>query len=185
MLQPARIALRERAFTQESKMPMEFEDDYETYAGTRLFIKVGRPATNTEAAWETFFGTGAEEITITSVGTYNGRSYTNSTLSVVSSGRSREKKGEFTFGSSDFPVVWLPEEPGQITAAAASEGYGTYGFAVVDQNNGVSYFSAQVSTFQEAGGGNNDARTGTMTLLRQSDTIPAATPVVPVEDTTP
>lgn len=166
-------------------MPMEFEDDFETYANTKLFIKAGRPGTNTEAAWETFFGTGAEEITITGVGTYNGRSYTNSTVSVVSSGRSREKKGEFTFGPSDFPVLWLPEEPGQITARAASESYGTYGFAVVDQNLGVSYFSAQVSMFQEAGGSNNDARTGTMTLLRQSDTVVAETPVVPVEDTTP
>lgn len=166
-------------------MALEFEEDYETYAGTRLYIKANRPATNTEAAWETFFATGAEEITITSVGVYSGREYSTSSVSVVSSGRNREKKGEFTYGTSEFPVLWLPDQPGQITARTASENYGLYSFAVVDQVGGVSYFSAQVSTFQEAGGSNNDARTGTMTLLRQSDTVAAETPVVPVEDDTP
>lgn len=163
-------------------MADEFESDYETYAGTRLFIAPNRPATNTEAAWEALTW---NEITITSVGSYRGREFSESSVSVVSSGRNRVKKGEYTFGTAEFPVLWLPDEAGQVIAKAASEGYGIYGFAVVDQNDGVSYFSAQVSTFNEAGGGNNDARTGTMTLLRQSDTLDAATPVVPVEDTTP
>lgn len=166
-------------------MPLDFEEDFETYANTKLFIKVGRPATNTEAAWETFFATGAEEITINSVPPFSGRTYTNATVSVVSSGRSREKKGEFTYGTMDFAILWLPEEPGQITARLASESYGLYSFAKVDQNLGVEYTSGQVSTFQEAGGSNNDARTGTMTVLRQSDTVIAETPVVPVEDVTP
>lgn len=162
-----------------------FEDDYETYAGTRLFINPTRPAktANTEAGWEGL--SNWQEITITSVGVYSGREYSNSSISVVSTGRNREKKGEYTFGSSEFPVLWLPDQPGQILAREASENYSIYGFAVVDQNGGVEYFSAQVATFQEAGGGNNDARTGTMTLMRQSDTVTALTPVVPVEDDTP
>lgn len=166
-------------------MPLDFEDDFETYAGTKLFIKVGRPATNTEAAWETFFATGAQEITITSVPPFSGRSYTNSSVSVVSSGRNREAKGEFTYGTMDFGVLWLPDQPGQVTALAASESYGKYSLAKVDQNLGVAYASGQVSTFQESGGSNNDARVGTMTFLRQSDTVIAETPVVPVEDDTP
>ena len=78
-------------------------------------------------------------------------------------------------------MLWLPDQAGQVVAKAASEGYDIMSFAVVDQNDGVSYFTAQVSTFMEGGGGNNDARTGTMTLLRQSDTIDATTPAVPVE----
>jgi len=166
-------------------MALPFEEDFETYAGTKLYIKAGRPATNDEAAWETFFGTGAEEITITSVGVYSGREYSEASVSVVSSGRNRVKKGEFTYGTAEFPVLWLPDQPGQITAREGSENYDTYGFAVVSQLGDVEYFSAQVSTFQEAGGGNNDARTGTMSLLRQSDTIPAVTPVPPEEDDTP
>lgn len=159
----------------------EFEEDYETYAGTRLFIG-SRPAqtANTEAGFEGI--NDWNEITITSVGSYRGREYSESSVSVVSSGRNRVKKGEYTYGTAEFPVLWLPDQAGQIRAREASESYTTYGFAVVDQNGGVSYFSAQVSTFMEAGGGNNDARTGTMTLLRQSDTIDALTPVIPAED---
>jgi len=161
-----------------------FEDDYETYANTRLFITPVRPAknANTEAGWEGL--SNWREITITSVGVYSGREYSTSSVSVVSTGRNREKKGEYTFGSSEFPVLWLPDQPGQILARTASEDYNIYGFAVVDQTGGVEYFSAQVATFQEAGGGNNDARTGTMTLMRQSDTVTALTPVVPTEDDT-
>lgn len=161
-----------------------FEDDYETYAGTRLFITPTRPAktANTELGWEGL--TNWREITITSVGVYTGREYSTSSISVVSTGRNREKKGEYTFGTSEFPVLWLPDQPGQLLAQIASESYDIYGFAVVDQNGGVTYFSAQVSTFQEAGGGNNDARTGTMTLMRQSDAVIATTPVVPTEDDT-
>lgn len=162
---------------------INFEEDYETYAGTRLFISPILPATNVEADWEGLADW--YEITITSVGSYRGREYSDSTISVVSSGRNRVKKGEYTYGTAEFPVLWLPDQNGQVLAKEASEGYGIYGFAVVDQNRGVSYFSAQVSTFSEAGGGNNDARTGTMTLLRQSDTIDALTPVVPVESTDP
>lgn len=162
-----------------------FEDDYETYAGSRLFINPVRPAktANTEAGWEGLDGW--LEITITSVGVYTGREYSTSSVSVVSTGRNREKKGEYTFGSSEFNVLWLPDQPGQVLALEASESYANYGFAVVDQNEGVTYFSAQVGTFQEAGGGNNDARTGTLNLMRQSDAVIALTPVVPVEDVTP
>lgn len=166
-------------------MATDFEGDFETYAGTRLFIKAGRPGTNTEAAWETFFATGAEEITINSVPPFSGRTYNTSSVSVVSTGRNQEKKGSYTYGTMEFAVLWLPDQPGQITAKAASEEYGTYSFAKVDQNDGVEYASGQVSTFQEAGGSNDDARTGTMTVLRQSDTVTAETPVVPVEDLTP
>lgn len=159
-----------------------FEDDFETYAGTRLFITSVRPAKtlNTEAGWEAL--TNWREITITTVGVVDGRTYTNSNVSVVSTGRNRVKKGEYTFGDSTFNVLWLPAQPGQIEAATARDGYGIYGFAKVDQNGGVTYFSAQVSEFQEAGGGNNDARTGTLMLLRQSDSVIALTPVIPTED---
>jgi hypothetical protein len=45
---------------------MPWEADFETYAGTRLFIIPLRPGDNTEAAFETAFAS-AHEITITSV----------------------------------------------------------------------------------------------------------------------
>lgn len=166
----------------------DFEDDFETYAGSRLFIGTRPPKIggNTEAGYEAV--TDWAEISINNVGSYDGLAFSESSISNVSSGRNRTKKGEYTYGDADFPVLWLPDQPGQIRARNASEGtemYETLAFAVVDQLDGVSYFSAQVATFQEAGGGNNDARTGNMSLKRQSATIRAVTPVVPVEDTTP
>jgi hypothetical protein len=163
---------------------MDFEPDFETYAGTRLFIIPTRPATNDEAAWETAFAN-AHEITITSVPNYRGREYSTATLAVVSNAHDKVKKGSFTFTTQDWGVQWLPDEAGQKDAQAALTSYDIPGFAVVDQNGGVSYFSAQVSNFTESGGSSNDARAGTLTLLRQSDTIDAVTPVVPTEDTTP
>lgn len=166
-------------------MPLDFEEDFETYAGTRLFAKLGRPTANTEAAWETFFGSGAEEITITSAGIPSGRSYSMSSVSVVSSGRNREKLGEFTYGSADYPVLWLKDQPGQILARTANETREILSFADVSAMGEVTYLTAQVSVFQPSGGGNNDARTGTMTLVRQSDSVVAETPVVPTEAVTP
>lgn len=160
---------------------MDFEADFETYAGTRLFIIPDRPATNDESAWEAAFAAGAHEITITSVPNYRGREYSTATLSTVSSGHDRVKKGSYTFASMDWGVQWLPDQAGQIDAQAALTSFDIPGFAVVDQNGGVSYFSAQVSNFTESGGSVNDARAGTLSLLRQSDTIDALTPTVPVE----
>lgn len=162
-----------------------FEEDFETYAGTRLFIIPQRPATNDEAAWEGAMTAGAHEITITSVPNYRGREYSTATLAVVSNAHDKVKKGSYTLPAMDWGVQWLPDQLGQIDAQAALLDYSIPGFAVVDQNGGVSYFSAQVSDFTESGGSSNDARAGTLSLLRQSDTIDALTPVVPVEAVAP
>lgn len=163
-------------------MPLPFEEIAETYANSRLFIKAGRPADNTEADWETFFATGAKEITINSVPSFGGREYATSSVSVVSTGRNREAKGEFTYPSSEFAVLWLPDQAGQIEALAASESYGQWSLALVGQLDDVRYATGQVATFMETGGGNNDTRVGTMNFLRQSDVVYAVTPVVPTED---
>jgi hypothetical protein len=104
---------------------------------------------------------------------------------VVSNAHDKTKKGSYSLPTMDWGVQWLPDQAGQIDAAALLGSYDIAGFAVVDQNEGVSYFSAQVSNFTENGGSSNDARSGTLTLLRQSDTIDAITPVVPTEDVTP
>lgn len=157
---------------------MAWEDDFETYAGTRLFITPLRPNDNTETAFE---GAAWHEITITSVPNYRGREYSTATLSTVSNAHDKVKKGSYTLPTMDWGVQWLPDQAGQQDAAALLGGYDIAGFAVVDQNEGVSYFSAQVSNFTESGGGSNDARSGTLTLLRQSDTIDATTPTVPTE----
>lgn len=158
---------------------MAWEPDFETYANTRLFIAAARPTDNTEILWE-----GIDtwhEITITSVGNVQGREFNSATLAVVSNAHDRMKKGSYTLPNSEFGIQWNPGEEGQVVARAASLDYSIAGFAVVYQNGGVSYFSAQVATMTEAGGSSNDARTGTLTLMRQSDTLDALTPVVPTE----
>lgn len=160
----------------------DFPEDFETYAGTRLFIGT-RPATNDEAAWEGV--TDWAEITITSVPNIQGRTYSTSTLPVVSRAFDQESKGSYTLGSVDFGIQWLPDQLGQERAMIASQDYSKPGFALVYQSGDVSYFSGQVMGMVETGGGANDARAGTLTILRKSDTINALTPSVPVEDTTP
>jgi hypothetical protein len=157
---------------------MPWEPDFETYAGTRLFITATRPADNTEAAFEALDW---NEITITSVPNYRGRTYNTATLAVVSNAHDKVKKGSYTLPSMDFNVQWLPQQAGQKIAQAALTNYSIPGFAVVDQNGGVTYFSAQVSNFVESGGSSNDARAGTLSLLRQSDALDAVTPVTPTE----
>jgi hypothetical protein len=160
---------------------MAWEPDFETYANTRLFICAARPADNTETLWEGV--TTWHEITITSVANIHGRTYNSATLAVVSNAHDRNKKGSYTLDNAEFGVQWLPAEQGQIIAQAASLNYTIPGFAVVYQGGEVSYFSAQVAGLTEAGGASNDARTGTLTLMRQSDTVDAATPVIPTEAT--
>lgn len=161
---------------------MPWAEDFETYAGTRLFITPQRPADDTETLWE---AAPWHEITITSVANYRGREYSEATLSVVSSGRDAAKKGTHRLSAMEWGIQWLPQQAGQIDAAALLPSYGIAGFAVVDQNEGVTYFSAQVMNLAETGGGGNDARAGMLSLLRQSDPLDAETPVVPTEDTTP
>lgn len=160
----------------------DFPDDFETYAGTRLFIGT-RPATNTETAWEGV--TDWNEITITSVPNIQGRNYGTATLSVVSNAFDQESKGSYTLGTVEFGIQWLPDQLGQEIARAKSLTNDKMGFAVVYQGGDVSYFSGQVMNMIEAGGSSNDARSGTLTILRKSDTFNAITPTIPVEDVTP
>lgn len=162
---------------------MAWDQDFDTYANTKLFICAARPEDNTEALWEAVDTW--HEISVTSVGNIQGRTYNNATLSVVSNAHDRMKKGSYTLDNSEFGILWAPEEQGQVVARAALLDYSIPGFAVVYQDGSVSYFSAQVSGMVEAGGASNDARTGTLTLMRQSDTLNATTPVPPTEDLTP
>lgn len=160
---------------------MPWEDDFGTYAGTRLFFSATRPTDNTETLWEGL--TNWHEITITSVPNIQGRTYNTATISTVSSGHDRMKTGSYTLDTADFGIQWLPAQKGQINAQAALIARSLVGIAVVYQDGSVGYFSAQVSNLVESGGGSNDARTGTLSLLRQSDTLMATTPVVPTEST--
>jgi len=165
---------------------MPFPADFETIAGTRLFIKPGRGTDNTEAAFETFMASGAFEFEVTQVGSIEGREYNTSELDVVSQGQVREKLGNFKLPASEWGVLEQgPDgEPDAYEAALdAMRSRAICSFAAVRQSGRVLYFTAQVRNLMEAGGGSNDNLTYTMPLLLQTEAFSALTPVIP--DTTP
>ena len=168
---------------------MPFPADFETYAGTRLFVKEGRPTDNTEAAFETFFAASdVFEFTITQVGAIEGRNSNTSELDVVNQGLVRRKVGNYALVDSE----WMVLEGGPLGDTAAFDvadealrGRTTVSFAVVRQSGSVLYYTAQVSNLSEGGGTSNDNLVYTMTLLMQTEAIRALTPAIPTVDTTP
>lgn len=168
---------------------MPFPGDFETYAGTRLFAKLGLPTDNTEAAFETFFAAaGAAEATVTQVGAIKGRESNITELDVVSQGLVRQGVGNYKLPTSEWMV--LEEGPEGDTeffdivdGALIATNKPRVSFAAVRQSGEVLYWTAKVSNLSEPGGGSNDNLVYALTLLFQSEAISAVTPVIP--DTTP
>lgn len=161
---------------------MPFPADFETIAGTRLFIKAGRPTDNTEAAFETFFGTGAAEFEVIQVGPVEGRAYNTSEIDVVSQGQVRRKLGNYQLPDSEWGI--LEQGPDGETdaydvARDAMQSRAIASFAAVRQSGRVFYWTAQVMNLSESGGGSNDNVTYTMPLLLQTEALRAETATVP------
>lgn len=146
-----------------------FDPDFQTIANTKLYIVAARPATDDATAWAAL--TFVQVNGVTSVPSISGREYQTATLATVDSAHDREKKGSYKFPTMEWGIVWDLLDPGQIIALAASKNYTIPGFKCVRQNGDIEYFSAQVSSMMDDGGTSNDALTGKMTLLKQSDTI--------------
>lgn len=157
---------------------MAFESDFEVIAGTRLFITAGKPTEDTLAAYETLFtaATGGDEFELTNVGSIDGRNSDIATLSVVSSARTRQKPGTYTYPQGDFTIVWLPQSDAHQTADTAMRNRSYCSFRL-ERSGGVAvYWIGYVLTLSDAGGGPNDALTGTLSILRDSETITDLTP---------
>lgn len=152
-------------------MTTPFEADFETVAGTKLYVCATRPATNDAAAFAAL--TWVEVGEITNVGGVKGRDYSTSTLSTIGNPMDREKKGSYKLPNSDFECAWAEDDAGQIIIEAAANDYSIPAFKVVKQGGGIRYLTAQVKNFIESMGASNDAVKGKFTLLRQSDTITA------------
>ncbi|ATQ78278.1 hypothetical protein CR152_30040 [Massilia violaceinigra] len=147
--------------------------DFDTIAGTKLYIADGAPTVTEGAGAAAAFAllTWVEFSGLTSIGSVEGREYSMATLSTVGDAQDREKKGSFKLPNAEFEFAWLPDDAGQILAKAASKNYTVPSFKLVDQDLGINYFTAQVSTFKRNGGTSNDALKGSTTLLRQTDTV--------------
>ncbi len=147
--------------------------DFDTIAGTKLYISTAAPAAQTVAAFEAL--TWVEIGQITNVGSVEGREYTMATLSTVGDSQDREKKGSFKLPNAEFECAWVPTDAGQILLKAASKDYSVPSFKLVgqDADDDIAFFTAQVAKFVRTGGQSNDAVKGNFTLLRQTDTITA------------
>lgn len=150
---------------------MAFENDFETVAGTKLFVCATRPTADTVVAYEAL--SWVEVGDITNVGSVKGREYSTSTLSTVGNAHDREKKGSFKLPNAEMECAWVEDDAGQIIIEAAANNNSIPAFKVEKQGGGVRYFTAQVSKFTENMGTSNDTVKGAFTLLRQSDTLTA------------
>jgi len=152
---------------------MAFDPDFETIAGTKLRIIAGRPTDDTASAFATLFATvgagAAAEFELTNVGAVEGKSFDTSTLTVVSRGRNRQKPGTFTYPQADFGIQWLPESDAQEIAETAMNTRALCSFELERQSGNLVYFTGYVLNLSEGGGGPNDALTGTLSILRDSE----------------
>lgn len=143
-------------------------EDFETVAGTTLEVSASDPATEDLAGFEALT---YSPVTLTQVGAVEGLEWSTATLSEVSNPHDRVKKAAYTYPQAEFGVTWKPEEPGQVILSAASEDQSIIACKVTRPSGQEIYFRAQVMAFADNGGGNTDALTGTLTLLRQSRTF--------------
>lgn len=150
---------------------MAFPNDFETVAGTKLYVCATRPADNTVIAFAAL--TWVEVGDITNVGGVKGRDYNTSTLSTVGNGQDREKKGSFKLPDAEMECAWVEDDAGQIIVEAAANDNSIPAFKLVKQGGAVRYFTAQVKKFVENLGTSNDTVKGAFTLLRQTDTLTA------------
>jgi hypothetical protein len=158
---------------------MSFPADFETLAGTRLWIATGRPTDNTEAAFDTLFATGAKEFTVTKVGTIEGREYNTSEIDVVSQSQVRTKKGNYKLPTSEWEILNDGAGGSYDLARTAMQSSSIYSFCAIRQSGAQLYFTAQVMNLKENGGGSNDSITYALSLLFQTEAIKATTPVTP------
>lgn len=148
-------------------------EDFDVVAGTTLAVSASIPSAETFAAFDSLT---YSEITLTQVGAVEGLEWSTATMSEVSNPHDRVKKAAYTYPQAEFGVTWKPDEAGQVILAAASVDTSIPSFKLTRPNGEEIYFRAQVMAFADSGGGNTDALTGSLTLLRQSKTFKDTTP---------
>ena len=144
----------------------------QTVANSALFISAAAPLTFDAAGFAALAWTKIGEIT--DMGTVTGREYNTSTHAPIDTAQQTEKKASYKLGSSEFKCGWDDDDAGQILADAASRDYTSPSFKVVKQDGAIRYFTAQVSKFVEENGTVDNNVTGSLTLLRQTDTVRVA-----------
>lgn len=145
-----------------------------TVAGSSLWVSAAGPLTNDKAGFEACNWVKVGEIT--DMGPVLGRDYNTSNYSPVDKSQQIEKKASYKLGTSEFKCGWDEEDAGQGVVDTASRNYSIPAFKVIKQDGAIRYFTAQVSKFVEDMGSVDNVVMGSITLLRQTDTIRVAAP---------
>ncbi len=147
-----------------------------TVAGSKIFVSAALPATQVASAFEALDWIEVGEIT--DIGSVTGRTYNTATHAPIGSPQQTQRKASYTLANAEFVCGWDEEDEGQILISTASNSNDVYAFKLEKQDTTTRYFTAQVMQFVENNGTVDNIVQGAFTLLRQTDTIKAAAPVV-------
>ena len=157
-------------------MADEFDPDFQTNSGSKIYVAAGRPTANTAVAFalKTWVLIGA----ISSMGDVTGETSATATVSDIGKGINLQKKGSATRTTADFQTALVEADPGQVlmrTFASASN-FSINSYKVERQDGSLRYFTAQAMSPTETASGIDDAVLFGFSLLRQSDTVRVAAP---------
>lgn len=144
---------------------------YETVAGATLACSITPPSPDTTAAG---FSTA---ITYTPIGEITdlpgaaGRSYNTVSHKPIGTRKENKKKGSYTLEDITVVMAWDQADAGQDLCRTAALDDSVLTFKLTKQGGDIRYFTAQVSKFIENMGTVDNVVQGSMTLLRQTDTV--------------
>jgi hypothetical protein len=137
-----------------------------TFAGTKVSISAGVPATYNQAGFAALTYTEIGEIT--SVPGSGGRTYEDVNYNVVSRRATEHRKGTYDEAEQTMEVVVVRDDAGQVLAEQALDSDNEYAFKVEYSDGEISYYQALVTAFEGAGGDANTMRMATVTFRRSS-----------------
>lgn len=144
---------------------------YETVAGATLACSVTPPSPDTTAAGY------STAITYTTIGEITdlpgaaGRKYNTTEHAPIAERKRNRKKGSYTLEDITVVMAWDQSDAGQDLCRTAANDDSVLTFKLTKQGGDIRYFTAQVSAFVENMGTVDNVVQGSMTLLRQTNTV--------------
>jgi hypothetical protein len=140
-----------------------------TVANSSLWVAAASPLTFDAAGFLALTWVKVGEVT--DIGTVMGREYNTSSHAPIDTALQVEKKASYKLGNAEFKCGWDESDAGQVIVQAASLNTTIPSFKVLKSNGAIRYFTAQVSKFIEELGTVDNVVQGSITLLRQTDTV--------------
>ena len=139
--------------------------DAVTFAGTKISISAGQPATYDAAGFGavTSFSVIGEVTTAPGSG---GKTFEDVAYNVLSDRATKHLKGTFDQAEQTLTVIDDRSDAGQTLAKAALDSDSEYSFKVEYSNGEIDYFLALVTGYEGEGGDANAIRQSTMTFRR-------------------